>query len=144
MPTGIKPTGKVVGRENLPPATQKVLAKMDAQRAGGKTPDMQYTRNGQKISKEQFNKVKSGDTIPGGGKPGGLFGGSFGGMGKPPGPAPGQKVVDGNIGKPTRQEQKDIDSLAAKKEKLRQSEERLIKMTGSKRSCTTTTNTSCS
>ena len=137
MPTGeIKPTGKVVGRENLPPATQKVLAKMDALRAGGKTPDMQYTRNGQKISKEQFNKVKSGDIIPGGGKPGGffggLFGGLFGGMGKPPGPAPGQKVVDGNIGKPTRQEQKDIDSLAAKKEKLRQSEERLAKMTGSK------------
>ena len=133
MPTGeIKPTGKVVGRENLPPATQKVLAIMDALKAGGKTPDMQYTRNGQKISKEQFDKVKSGDIIPGGGKPGGLFGGLFGGMGKPPGPAPGQKVVDGNIGKPTRQEQKDIDSLAAKKEKLRQSEERLAKMTGSK------------
>ena len=32
---GIKPTGKVVGRENLPAATRSILEKMDAQRAGG-------------------------------------------------------------------------------------------------------------
>jgi hypothetical protein len=133
VPTGeIKPTGKVVGRENLPLATQKILAKMDAEKATAKKSNMQYTKDGKKISAEQFNKIKSGNIIPGGGKPGGLFGGMFGGMGKPPGPAPGQNVIDGNIGKPTRQEQKDIDALAAKKEKLRQSEELLAKMTGSK------------
>ena len=32
-----------------------------------------------------------------------------------------KKIVDGNIGKPTAQEQKDLDNLAAKKEKLKQS-----------------------
>jgi len=133
MTTGkVKPTGKVVGRENLPRKAQEALARLDAQKAGGQTPDMQYTRNGKKISAEQFNKVKSGNIIPGGGKPGGLFGGMmdgmknmFGGMGKPPGPAPGQKVVDGNIGKPTRQEQKDLDALAANKAKLRAKEAKL-------------------
>lgn len=128
----IVPTGKVVGRENLSPKAQKALARLDAQKADGKTPDMQYTRNGKKISAEQFNKVKSGDIIPGGGKPGGLFsgmfGGMFGGMGKPPAPAPGQKVVDGNIGKPTTQEQRDIDALNLKKEKLKQSEQKLIQL----------------
>ena len=36
----VTPTGKVVGRENLPSATQKVLARMDAQKAGGLQPDM--------------------------------------------------------------------------------------------------------
>ena len=124
----IVPTGRVVGRENLSPEAQKALARLDAQKAGGQTSDMQYTRNGKKISAEQFNKVKSGDIIPGGGKPGGLFGGMFGGMGKPPAPAPGQKVVDGNIGKPTAQEQRDIDALAAKKEKLKQSQQKLMGM----------------
>ena len=107
---------------------------MDTQKAGGQTSDMQYTRNGKKISAAQFNKVKSGDIIPGGGKPGGLFGGMFGGMGKPPAPAPGQKVVDGNIGKPTAQEQRDIDALAAKKEKLKQSQQKLMGMNSPEKS----------
>ena len=40
QPQSIKPTGKVVGRENLPSATQKVLARMDAQRAGTLPPDV--------------------------------------------------------------------------------------------------------
>ena len=35
-----KPTGKVVGRENLPPATRAILEKMDAQRAGNLPPDI--------------------------------------------------------------------------------------------------------
>ena len=40
----------------------------------------------------------------------------------------GMNIKDGNIGKPTAQEQKDLDALAASKEKLRQSEARLAKM----------------
>ena len=123
------PTGKVVGRENLSPKAQKALARLDAQKAGGKTPDMQYTKNGKKISAEQFNKVKSGDIIPGGGKPGGLFGGMmdgaknmlggmFGGMGKPPAPAPGQKVIDGNKLPPTAEEQRYLDEDKAARAKM--------------------------
>jgi hypothetical protein len=123
MTTGkVKPTGKVVGRENLSPQAQAAIARLEAKK--GLPPDMQYTRNGKKISAEEFNRVKSGNIIPGGGKPGGLFGGMmdgaknmfggmFGGMGKPPAPAPGQKVIDGNIGKATAEEQKAIDRLNA-------------------------------
>ena len=37
-----------------------------------------------------------------------------------------KKIVDGNIGKPTAQEQKDLDNLAAKKEKLKQSQQKLM------------------
>ena len=40
QPTAPTPTGKVVGRENLPSSTQKVLARMDAQRAGTLPPDV--------------------------------------------------------------------------------------------------------
>ena len=40
QPTAPTPTGKVVGRENLPSATQKVLSRMDAQRAGTLPPDV--------------------------------------------------------------------------------------------------------
>jgi len=53
-----KSTGKVVGRENLPPATRAILEKMDAQRAGGTKPSMQYTKDGRKISAKQFNRVQ--------------------------------------------------------------------------------------
>ena len=53
-----KPTGKVVGRENLPPATRAILERMDAQRAGGTKPAMQYTKDGRKISANQFNRVQ--------------------------------------------------------------------------------------
>ena len=35
---------------------------------------MQYTRNGKRISAEEFNRLKSGDMMPGGGKPGGFLG----------------------------------------------------------------------
>ena len=41
--TAIKSTGKVVGRENLPPATRAILEKMDAQRAGNLPPDVKTT-----------------------------------------------------------------------------------------------------
>ena len=84
---GIKPTGKVVGRENLPAATRSILEKMDAQRAGGAQSDMQYTKNGGKISGDQFNRVKG---MIGAAKEGGAKGvlnhmisgakGMFGGM----------------------------------------------------------------
>ena len=37
-----------------------------------------------------------------------------------------KKIVDGNIGKPTAQEQKDFDALAANKEKLKQSQQKLM------------------
>ena len=53
-----KPTGKVVGRENLPPATRAILERMDAQRAGGTKPAMQYTKDGRKISAKQFDRVQ--------------------------------------------------------------------------------------
>ena len=84
---GIKPTGKVVGRENLPAATRSILEKMDAQRAGGAQSDMQYTKDGAKISGDQFNRVKG---MIGAAKEGGAKGvlnhmisgakGMFGGM----------------------------------------------------------------
>ena len=54
-----KPTGKVVGRENLPSATRAILEKMDAQKAGGAKPSaMQYSKDGKKISADQFNKIQ--------------------------------------------------------------------------------------
>ena len=59
MPTGeIKPTGKVVGRENLPPATQKVLAIMDAQKQVAKHLDMQYTEMVRKYLRNNSIKLR--------------------------------------------------------------------------------------
>ena len=40
QPQSIKPTGKVVGRENLSPQAQKALARLDAQKAGTLPPDV--------------------------------------------------------------------------------------------------------
>ena len=45
--------------------------------------------------------------------------GMFGGGGE-------KKIIDGNKGTPTEQEQKDLDNLAAKKEKLKQSQQKLM------------------
>ena len=45
--------------------------------------------------------------------------GMFGGGGE-------KKITDGNKGTPTEQEQKDLDNLAAKKEKLKQSQQKLM------------------
>ena len=83
------PTGKVVGRENLPAATRALLEKMDAQRAGGTQLVMQYTKEGKKISAEEFKRVKGmvGAAKEGGAKgvlnhmisgAKGMFGGMFG------------------------------------------------------------------
>ena len=73
QPSAPTPTGKVVGRENLSPQAQAAIARLESKK--GLPPDMQYTRNGKKISAEEFNRVKSGNIIPGGGKPGGFLGG---------------------------------------------------------------------
>jgi hypothetical protein len=46
----------------------------------------------------------------------------------------GGTVVDGNIGKPTAQEQRDIDALAANKAKLKQSQQKLMGLKSPKKS----------
>ena len=139
----IVPTGQVVGRENLSPQAQAAIARLEAKK--GLPPDMQYTRNGNKISAEGFNRVKG---MIGAAKEGGAKGvlnhmlsgakSMFGGMidkvqGAVNDPksfveSMGGTVRDGNIGTPTAQEQKDIDALAAKKEKLKQSQQSLMGM----------------
>ncbi len=114
-------TGKVVGRENLSPQAQAAIARLEAKR--GLPPDMQYTRNGKKISAEEFNRVKSGNIIPGGGKPGGFLGGMvegaknmLGGMFKP---SETETIFrDGNIGIPTAEEQRYIDEDKAGRAKI--------------------------
>ena len=121
QPQSIKPTGKVVGRENLSPQAQAAIARLEAKK--GLPPDMQYTRNGKKISAEQFNRVKSGDIMPGGGKPGGFLAGMMegaknmlGGMFKP---SETETIVrDGNIGIPTAEEQRYIDEDRAGRAKI--------------------------
>ncbi|ASR76059.1 hypothetical protein HOR89_gp012 [Synechococcus phage Bellamy] len=131
--TAIKSTGKVVGRENLPPATRALLEKMDAQRASG-TADMMYSKKGggfrQRISAEDFNRVKG---MVGAAKEGGAKGvlnhmlsgakSMFGGMiGKVQGAvndpksfveSMGGTVRDGNVGRMTPQLQKEFDKLNA-------------------------------
>ena len=80
QPSAPTPTGQVVGRENLSPQAQAAIARLVDKK--GLPPDMQYTRNGKKISAEEFNRVKSGNIIPGGGKPGGFLGGMMEGSRK--------------------------------------------------------------
>ena len=140
-------TGQVVGRENLSPQAQAAIARLESKK--GLPPDMQYTRNGKKISAGQFDMIKG---LMGAARAGGVkgvlnhvisgaksrFGGMFdmvqGAINDPKSfvESMGGTVKDGNIGTPTAQEQKDFDALAAKKEQLRLSEARLAKMTGSK------------
>jgi len=139
----IVPTGQVVGRENLSPQAQAAIARLEAKR--GLSPDMQYTRNGKRISAEEFNRVKG---MMGAAKEGGAKGvlnhmlsgakSMFGGMidkvqGAVNDPksfveSMGGTVRDGNIGTPTAQEQKDFDTLAASKAKLQQSQQSLMEM----------------
>lgn len=157
MTTGeIKPTGKVVGRENLPLNTQKILARMDAQRndglqAGAPRKDssynisststngaMEYTKDGKKISAEEFNRIKNmGSAVKEGGVKGaldhmvsgakGMFGGMFGGLqGAVNDPksfveSMGGTVKDGNKGIMSPEIQKDfekLDALTAEADKL--------------------------
>ena len=121
QPTAPTPTGQVVGRENLSPQAQAAIARLEAKK--GLPPDMQYTRNGKKISAEEFNRVKSGNIIPGGGKPGGFLGGMMegaknmlGGMFKP---SETETIFrDGNIGIPTAEEQRYIDEDKAGRAKI--------------------------
>mgnify|MGYP001279309705 CR=1 FL=1 len=123
-----KPTGKVVGRENLSPQAQAAIARLEAKR--GLPPDMQYTRNGKRISAEEFNRTKNmvGAAKEGGAKGvlnhmlsgvKGMFGGMFskvqGAVSDPKSfvESMGGTVRDGNIGTPTAEEQKAIDRLNA-------------------------------
>ena len=143
-----QPTGNVVGRENLPASTVKVLERMDAQRAGGSKPNMQYTRNGKVINKNQFNLV--GDLINSA-KTGGAEGvlsnildrtnSMFGGMiGKVRGAINDPKsfventlggtVKDGNIGQMSREEEMSFKELERKKVKLAESQQRLDALRG--------------
>ena len=134
-----KSTGKVVGRENLPAATQKILAEMDVKRSGTLPPDIKTTKKGGMPdmglgglirgvlgtgAKQKEEKKYGANLADGANKvmsaienPLSIFG-MFGGGEK--------KIVDGNIGKPTAQEQKDFDALAANKEKLKQSQQKLM------------------
>ena len=125
-----QPTGKVVGRENLPPATRAILERMDAQRAGGTKPSMQYTKDGRKISAKQFNRVQG---MVSAAREGGAKGvlnhmlsgakSMFGGMiGKVQGAvndpksfveSMGGTVRDGNVGRMTPELQKEFDKLNA-------------------------------
>ena len=137
----VKPTGKVVGRENLSPEAKAAIARLEAKE--GLSPDMQYTKNGKKISADNFNRVKGMvDAAKEGGAKGvlnhvisgakGMFGGLFDkvqdAVNDPKSfvESMGGTVKDGNIGKPTAQEQKDFDTLAASKEKLKQSQQNLL------------------
>ena len=137
----VKPTGKVVGRENLSPEAKAAIARLEAKE--GLPPDMQYTKNGKKISADNFNRVKGMvDAAKEGGVKGvlnhvisgakGMFGGVFDkvqdAVNDPKSfvESMGGTVKDGNIGKPTAQEQKDFDTLAASKEKLKQSQQNLL------------------
>ena len=137
----VKPTGKVVGRENLSPEAKAAISRLEAKE--GLPPDMQYTKNGKKISADNFNRVKGMvDAAKEGGAKGvlnhvisgakGMFGGVFDkvqdAVNDPKSfvESMGGTVKDGNIGKPTAQEQKDFDTLAASKEKLKQSQQNLL------------------
>ena len=127
-----KPTGQVVGRENLSPEAQAAIARLESKR--GLPPDMQYTRNGKRISAEEFNRSRGiVDGFPG------LLGGGGGldavmeqaktktiadyvgdGIKSLFGITPKRlrdentgTVRDGNIGTPTAEEQKAIDRLNA-------------------------------
>ena len=109
----VTPTGKVVGRENLSPQAQKALARMDAQKAGGLPPDMKTS--GPLLGRMAMGAL--GGSLLG---PMGMMGGMMGGA-----LFSGMNVKDGNIGKPTAQEQKDLDALNVKKAKLRATEAKL-------------------
>ena len=144
----VKPTGRVVGRENLPRKAQEALARMDAQRkdglqAGAPRKDssynisststngvMEYTRNGKKISAEEFNRIKNmGSAAKEGGAKGvldhivsgakSMFGGMFGGLqGAVNNPksfveSMGGTVRDGNKGIMTPELQKEFEKLDA-------------------------------
>jgi len=136
-----KPTGQVVGRENLSPEAQAAIARLESKR--GLPPDMQYTRNGKRISAEEFNRTKNmvGAAKEGGAKGvlnhmlsgvKGMFGGMFskvqGAVSDPKSfvESMGGTVRDGNIGTPTAEEQKAIDALAAKKAKLQKAQQNLL------------------
>ena len=120
------PTGKVVGRDKLSPRAQKALARMDAQKAGGLQPDMKTS--GPALGRLAMGALGGSLLGPMGMMGGALLGGGVENiMGNISNAMTqyGMNVKDGNIGKPTAQEQKDLDALAANKAKLRAKEAKL-------------------
>ena len=133
QPTVSKPTGQVVGRENLSPQAQAAIARLEAKK--GLPPDMQYTRNGRKISADDFNRTKNmvGAAKEGGAKGvldhmisgaknmfGGMFGGLQGAVNDPRSfvESMGGTVRDGNKLPPTAEEQRYIDEDKAGRAKI--------------------------
>lgn len=122
----VKPTGKVVGRDKLSPRAQKALARMDAQKAGGLQPDMKTS--GPALGRLAISAFGGSLLGPTGMMGSALLGGGVENiMGNISNAMTqyGANAKDGNIGTPTTQEQKDLDNLAAKKEKLRVTEAKL-------------------
>ena len=121
QPTSPTPTGQVVGRENLPSNTQKVLARMDAQKAGNLPPNV-------KTSGPLLGRMAMGMMGGLNNMMSNFTGGITNAINNPKSfvESMGGTVKDGNIGKPTAQEQKDFDNLAASKAKLKQSQQTLM------------------
>jgi outer membrane lipoprotein SlyB len=115
------------------PSAQKRIADYDAKHGKGayskmlkkKLNKIYSTKKGpdMKISGPALGRLAMGALGGAALGPMGMMGGMMGGA-----LLSGMNIKDGNIGKPTAQEQKDFDTLAASKEKLRQSEARLAKM----------------
>ena len=139
-------SGQVVGRENLPAATQKVLSEMDAKRSGTLPSDVKITKKGGVPDVLGLGGLIRGVTGVGTKQKEEASGDGFVGavskvMGAIENPLSifgilggEKKIVDGNIGKPTAQEQKDLDNLAAQKEKLKQSQQKLMGLKSPKKS----------
>ena len=121
QPTSPTPTGQVVGRENLPSNTQKVLARMDAQKAGNLPPNV-------KTSGPLLGRMAMGMMGGLNNMMSNFTGGITNAINNPKSivESMGGTVKDGNIGTPTAQEQKDFDNLAASKAKLKQSQQTLM------------------
>jgi len=138
-------SGQVVGRENLPAATQKALTEMDAKRSGTLPPDIKTTKKGGVPDMLGLGGLIRGITGMGTNQKEESGGGFVGAVNKVMGAIENplsifgmlggeKKIVDGNIGKPTAQEQKDLDNLADKKEKLKQSQQKLMGLKSPKKS----------
>ena len=129
QPTAPTPTGQVVGRENLPSNTQKVLARIDAQKAGNLPPDV-------KTSGPLLGRLVMGMMGGLNNMMSNFTGGITNAINNPKSivESMGGAVKDGNIGTPTAQEQKDFDNLAASKAKLKQSQQTLMGLKSPKKS----------
>ena len=108
---------------------QKRIADYDAKHGEGAYSKRLKEKLNKIYSPEKAKQMKTSGPALGRLAMGALGGSLLGPMGMMGGALlSGINIKDGNIGKPTAQEQKDLDALAASKEKLRQSEARLAKM----------------